>query len=290
MAQQELDPTYFSDREWAKRVVTWVAARKESDPHSFLDGNLTLVRQVLSHPQTGLRMVINIGPDALLNFLATNDYKNIYAHPVIGGERKEPTDERIRVDALLELHNPSEFYFGAVALGGTGVRYYGAFCMVLKRDRVPGGTRIFDRDSYDLLVEPLSGWSQNRMKQIVSSLKGTWDEHAIEMLIMKMLPKLPASQHLITAGTVSELVMTDQEFVEVHLQNEIVPKDLEEVREAPDESAVETTILNRKRNGRSPTAVEIRWVDQRHRVLQALAKRGIPNRVVTLHGAGYQWR
>jgi hypothetical protein len=236
-------------------------------------------------------MVVNIGPDALLSFLATNDYKNLYEEPVIGGQKRTPTPERQRVDNLLGFGaNAKHLYFGAAALGGGGVRYYGAHCMVLKADAVHPSTGIFDRDSYDLLQPPLAGWDENKMADIAKWLRGRWEADLVEMLIMKMLPKLPNAQHLVTAGTISELVITDQEFVEVHREGKIRRTDIEEVREAPEEVAVETTILNRKLNGGSPTAVELRWVRQRHKVLRALARHRIPHRVVTLHGAGYQWR
>jgi hypothetical protein len=291
MIRRELDRVYFSNRRWDERVEDWVRLHDRGDDESFLGGNLAVVREVLSDEETGLRMVINIGPDALLSFLITNDYKNIYEKPVIGGKQRTPTQERQDVDTLLGFGpQAQDFYFGAVALGGGGVRYYGAHCMVLKASEVPPDTRLFDRDSYDLLQSPLSGWDQQRTQEIADQLRGTWSKDVVEMLIMKMLPKLPDTQHLITAGSLSALVIADQEFVEVHRSGKIYREHLEEVRDAPEEVAVEMTILNRKRSGQSPTAVEIRWVAQRHKVLQALARNRIAHRVVTLHGAGYQWR
>ena len=291
MNRRELDPIYFSDHGWHDRVETWIGTYDRGASESFLGGNLVVVREVMSRKETGLRMVVNIGPDALLCFLATNDYKNIYEEPVIGGKKRTPTPERQRVDTLLGFGpNATSLYFGAAALGGGGVRYYGAHCMVLKAEAVPPTTRIFDRDSYDLLQPPIAGRDGSETAMIAQCLRGTWQSDLVEMLIMKMLPKLPSAQHLITAGTISELVITDQEFVEVHRQGKIRRTDLEEVREAPEEVAVEMTILNRKLCARCPTAVEIRWVRQRHKVLRALTRHRIPHRVVTLHGAGYQWR
>ena len=289
MIRKDLDPIYFSDRGWDERVEEWIRTNDTGDAVSFLSGSLDVVREVLSQKETGLRMVINIGPDALLSFLATNDYKNIYEKPVIGGTERNPTKERKEVDELLGF-GPQviDFYFGAAALGGTGVRYYGAHCMVLKE--VPPDTRLFDRDSYDLLQPPLSDWDPSTTQKIAKWLGGTWSSDVVDMLIMKMLPKLPATQHLITAGSISELVITDQEFVEVHRNRKIHRADLEEIRESPEEAAIEMTILNRRLGRRSPTAVEIRWVVQRHNVLQAVTRNGIAHRVVTHHGTGYQWR
>jgi hypothetical protein len=290
MRRLELDAMYFGNRAWKKRVLDSVKqTRYNGASAAFLHGNLAIIRKILTHQDTGLRMVVNIGADAFLSFLATKDYKNIYEQPVIGGKARIPSKSRERVDKLLGLEAPSKFYFGAVALGGTGVRFYGEYCMVVRPSRVRPTTGLFDRDSYDLLQPPLAGLSVERTRRIVRVLKGQWDTDLVEMLIMKMLPRLPGAQHLITVGNLSSLVMSDQEFVEVHLEDKISLQDLEEVRQSPDEVAIETAILNRRRTRRSPTLVEVRWVVQRHRVLRKLAGASIPYRIVTLHGKGNQW-
>lgn len=291
MKPRTLDATYFNTRPWARRVKEWIRKARGSGPAaSFLGANVTVIRQILSHADIGLRVVVNIGADALLAFLHTNDYKNIYENPVVGGRRRQPTKERVEVDRLLAFAQPaSSYYFAAVALGGTGVRFYGEYCMVLRPARVVPDTRIFDRDSYDLLLPPLSGWSQTKTRNFVRALRGRWGSDVVDMLIMKMLPRLPASQHLITVGNVSSLVMSDQEFVEVHLEGKIRHRDIEEIRQSPDEVAIEAGILNRKRLRQSPTLVEMRWVNQRHEVLSLLPQMPIAYRIVTLHGKGYQW-
>jgi len=284
-----LDAVYFGNRTWRQRLREGLKrVRSNASDAPFIDGNIAIIRQILMHTDTGLRMVINIGADALLSFLTTGGYKNIYEEPVIGGKRHTPTPERVAVDTLLGLDGP-QTYFGAVALGGTGVRFYGEYCMVIKPSRVDAATSVFDRDSYDLLLPPLAGWSASRTKKIVGALSGKWSDDLAEMLIMKMLPRLPGAQHLITVGNVSALVMSDQEFAEVHLAGKIRLADVEEVRQSPDEVAIESAILNRKRSRRSPTLVEIRWVEQRHRALAELAKHSMRYRIVTLHGKGYQW-
>jgi hypothetical protein len=289
MTRPPLDAVYFANRTWKHRVEQGLKrVRSNASDAPFIDGNVQIIREILMHADTGLRMVINIGADALLSFLSTGDYRNIYEEPVIGGKRHTPTPERITVDRLLGLEG-LQTYFGAVALGGTGVRFYGEYCMVLKPSRVDAGTPVFDRDSYDLLLPPLAGWSASRTRRIVDALRGRWGDDLAEMLIMKMMPRLPGAQHLITVGNVSALVMSDQEFVEVHLAGKIQLADVEEIRQSPDEVAIESAILNRKRSRRSPTLVEIRWVEQRQRALSELAKQSMRYRIVTLHGKGYQW-
>ncbi len=275
--------------DWKERVEQWLQREKEDgNANPFLEGNVQIIRQIMEHPETGLRVVINISSDALLSFLADGRYRNLYEEPVIGGKRRTPSPDRVKVDSLLGFGAQArDTYFGAVALGGTGVRFYGEYCMVLAPDQIPPDTRLFDRDSYDLLMAPLSGLDS---KKLVSQLGGTWAKDVIDMLVLKLLPELRYANRLITTGTVSELTLHDQEFVEVHRPGTITPKLLEEVRQSPDEVALESRIINRSQEGFPLTAVELRWCQQRERVIRALEDWGIRYRIVTLHGRGYQWR
>jgi len=141
------DPTYFSAQSWADRVDRWETDNQGS---VFSGGNVAVIRQMLSDPETGLRMVVNITADALRSFLSEGRYRNLYDSPLVGGSARQPSPERVKVDSRFGL-GPN-VYFGALALGGTGVRFYGEYCMVIKLDRVPADTRLFDRDSYDILA------------------------------------------------------------------------------------------------------------------------------------------
>jgi hypothetical protein len=285
MDLQKRDPIYFSDKSWGDRVEDWLAGKNEP----FLDGNHQVVRQIMENPESGLRMVVNISAEALLSFFASHRYYNLYEKPVIGGERREPSKERVQVDQLLAFErDPRNFYFGAVALGGAGVRFYGEYCMAMKPDRVNSGTRIFDRDSYDLLLSPLK--DEDDVGALAKKLKGNWKPDVVEMLILKLLPELRGANQLITTGTVSEMILHDQEFVEVHREGPIFPFEIEEVRQSPDEIAMEARIQARSSAGFPPTAVELRWLQQRQEVIKALERAGIRYRIVTLHGRGYQWR
>ncbi|HUK19735.1 MAG TPA: hypothetical protein VLW65_25120 [Bryobacteraceae bacterium] len=286
MSYLAFDPGYFSNDSWDKRVQNWLRGAANNP---FLEGNHRIIRQIVSHDESGLRMVINIGAEALLSFLAERHYYNLYEEPVIGGKRRTPSQERIQVDRLLGFGNrPREYYFGAVALGGTGVRFYGEYCMAIKPSEVPDDTQIFDRDSYDLLLPPLS--DVPNVSALATQLRGSWKADVIDMLVRKVLPELQGANQLITTGTVSEMILHDQEFVEIHKRGVIGPRSIEEVRQSPDEIAIEARIQGRANAGLAPNAVELRWLQQRRNVLDALAREGIPCRVVTLHGRGYQWR
>jgi len=285
-----LDDGYFSAASWKTRVKEWLSRENETaNDNPFLEGNVQIVRQIMEDSDSGLRVVVNISADALLSFLRDGRYRNLYEEPVIGGTRKGPSPERIKVDGYLGLGaNAKDYYFGAVALGGTGVRFYGEYCMVLNPSAVEPDTQLFDRDSYDLLVAPLS--DRRDLNQLINRLKGTWKGDVVDMLTLKLLPELRGSNRLITTGTVSELALHDQEFVEVHHHKTITPASIEEVRQSPDEVAMEARVLARNNAGFAFTAVELRWWEQREQVVRALEERGIRYRIVTLHGRGYQWR
>ena len=288
MPPPELDPVYFSDDQWGVRVQNWLAGNNES----FLEGNHQLVRQIMENQESGLRMVVNISADALLSFLAARRYHNLYENPVIGGVRRSPSKEREEVDQLLGFGNEArDFYFGAAALGGAGVRFYGEYCMAMKPSAVDPRktrTRIFDRDSYDLLLSPLK--DEPDPAALAQKLAGDWGSDLVDMLTLKLLPQLRGANGLITTGTVSEMILHDQEFVEVHRQKPIFPFDIEEVRHSPDDIAMEARIQARGNAGIPPTAVELLWLRQHEEVMKALEREEIRYRIVTLHGRGYQWR
>lgn len=289
---RDYDELYFTGDDWADRVRAWLAhEQKTGNLNPFLSGNQRLIRQTLEHRETGLRMVVNISAFALLNFLQTGQYKNLYENPVIGGMRRQPTKARLRVDELLEFGDDAkDYYFGAVALGGSGVRFYGEYCMVMKPARVDAGTRVFDRDSYDMLVPPLSELDDLELREVSRILRGEWGRDVVDMLVLKLLPELRSTNRLLTTGTVSELVLHDQDFVEVHYKRKIEAQAIEEIRQSPDEIALESRIRSRRASSFPPSSVELLWLRQREEVARAMQAEGIRYRVVTLHGQGYQWK
>jgi hypothetical protein len=86
------------------------------------------------------------------------------------------------------------------------------------------------------------------------------------------------------------MILYNQDFVEIHRQGNFDPFALEEVRQSPDEIAMEARVQARGAAGHPPTAVELLWLERRDSVVRALEREGIQYRIVTLHGRGYQWR
>jgi len=278
------DAVYFSQRPWSQRVGKWLA---KHGSEGFSQGNRDVVERILIDPDTGLRMVVNISAASLLCVLEEGRYRNLYDRPMIGEERREPSPERLEVDGKLGI-TPTT-YFGAVALGGTGVRFYGEYCMVIRRERVPPDTRLFDRDSYDIVLDPIKSLGLGP-PQLRSVLGGRWASDVVPMAMLRVLPELGHESRLVTSGTVSEAVLRDQEFIEVHLDGSFGVDDIEEVRQSPDETSLELTIFERERHSLPNSLTELEWARRRADVARQLDAHGVRHRVVTLHGRGYQWK
>jgi len=286
------DPAYFSAQPWMSRVQTWRAGGPATNV--FAAGNRAVIEHALADEESGLRVVVNIGVYALLQLVPDGRYLNLYERPVIGEERPEPTGERVTVDQLVEVDGPN-VYFGAPALGGVGVRFYGEYCIVLDLESVDPDPVLFDRDSYDVLLDPIQ---QDRA--IIAMLRGRWSIDIQPMVLMKVLPELDHDARLTTTGTVSDLVLRDEEFIEVHLR----PKqdanseecqsfnrtNIEEIRESPEEAAVSTRLRERDADGLRVTELEHEWLLRREQVARVINASDLRFRVVTQHGRGYQWK
>ncbi len=284
----DLDPIYFaSARTWGDRLKSWLAKTGEM---SFNDANRVTISRCLQDEKTGLRMVINIPADALIGFLSTGEYLNAYNEPIIGKRPRYPSETRIQVDGLLQFDDPSRYYFGAAAVGGTGIRFYGEYCMVLRRERIVDETRVFDRNSYDLLRPPFLALDDSAKADLVKKLRGKWSPDLVHILVLKLLPALRDTQWLVTLGTISDAILHDEEFTEVHLEGGFDPSDVEEIRQAPEEETIENPIAARYRQGLPPTAAELLWTARRAFVTGFLARKKIDNRIVVSSGRGNRWK
>jgi hypothetical protein len=298
---ESYDPVYFSADSWTDRVSRWIV---ETRAQEFADGNEQAVRQAISGTDSGLVAVINIGTHAILRLLPDGRYLNLYERPEIGGRLQKPTETRERVDAAMDIRGP-DVYFAALALGGCGIRFYGEYCLVLALDEIDPDPQLFDRDSYDILLPPFTDPELADPAVLVGILKGRWHADRYAMSLMKVLPELDHRRRLATTGTVSELLLKDQEYIEIHLhparatgdeQPEYAARggfgrpEVDEVRESPDDVAAATRLRERSDDGLLMTEVEYEWLLRREAVTRVLTAAGLPARVVTQHGRGYQWK
>jgi hypothetical protein len=280
----DLDDIYFAADSWTGRLDRWIQQHSATD--TFAAANATAVDVVASRRDLGLRMAVNIPAYALLLFLREGHYKNAYERWVEAGDKAAPSPTRCTVDDALfpPPLRPGDYYFGAVVLGGTGVRYYGDYCIVLKEDAsvIPEGTQMLDRNSYDIVFAPLAG--RESLRDIVERLRGEWATDRLAMAKMKILPALGISRRLTTAGGASETLLHDESFVEVHKEGSFGPADVHEIREAAADAAVEADIIGRRERGHLLSVEEIFWVARRHAVDRELASLDVPARIVVSGG------
>jgi hypothetical protein len=232
-------------------------------------------------------MVVNIPADALISFLNSGRYLNAYELPVVAGKRRGPSVSRRRVDALMGFKNPEQYYFGAASIGGTGIRFYGEYCMVLHRNAIAANTQVLDRNSYDVLCPPID--EEKNIKRTVASMKGTWRADTVDMLVLKVLPELSTATRLVTLGTVADAVLHDEDFLEVHKKGTFSPRDVEEIRETPEDQAIHNYIVDQFDSGNVPRPEEILWLARRARVRSIIRSSQVPSRVVATSGRGNRW-
>ncbi|GEM_PF-3542766 len=258
----QFDSVYFSPSAWRDRVRDMLESGP-ADP--FLDGNERVVRGLL---EAEMRVVVNIPTSALIGFLADGRYQNAYERrigqpsPQELGQVDADWDRRVRVDERLDI---ADRYFGALALGGYGVRYYGEWCLVLAIDSISPETSLFDRDSFDIEFEPLLS-----SPELVDLLRGDWSER-MDVAIMTVLTRLRTGPRLVTRGTISDLLLDDQEFVEVQMApfgsaaeaSGFAPSGVESIRQHPDDVGLESTIRSKEAAGLPLTGAELLWVERR---------------------------
>ena len=281
---EDLDPVYFSDLGWTHRLGDWLATRSEG--RSFLSANADAVELIAQRRDLGLRMAVNIPAYALLCFLRESRYRNAYERPPDAGKKSGPSPTRREVDAALfpPPARPEEHYFGAAVLGGTGVRYYGEYCLVLKEDEavLPEDTQVLDRNSYDAKFPPLAGLAG--LAEIFKKLRGQWGEDVLAMVKLKILPELGEALRLATSATASELLLHDESFVEVHKRGTFGPADVHEVRESPADASVEADLTGRRQRGEPLASEESIWLARRHRLARALGRLGLRTRIIVTTG------
>ncbi len=276
----------FQPMSWAERVEAWLNYRPPLE-QEFLSADRDAIRRCVGHGESGLRMVVNIPADGLLGFLADGRYKNAYELPFVAGSQRQPSATRREVDELVQLEPPQDYYFGAIALGGTGIRFYGEYCLALRPSSIDPQTRVFDRNSYDLIQPPFKG--HPGLKALVRSLRGSWDADVVDMLTLKVLPELRNTTRFVTLGTVSDCALHDEDYLEVHRRGTFGPGEVEEVRQAPEEQAIQSRIVDNWAQGTPPALAELVWLRRRAKVERALRRARVKSRVVASSGRGSRW-
>lgn len=251
------------------------------------------------------RCVINIGADALLKFFSDRQYKNTYDLAAPASQRPFPlvgathqvSERRRLVDELIGFPDAAahRLYFGAVALSGSGIRFYGEYCLVLSDEFVRGqDPQVLDRNSYDLVHPPLRDRVGSSVppavKVEVKWLCARWNDQLSDLLIMKVAPTIDTNNRLVTPGAVAEGILADEDFAEVHLKESFGPDQVEEIRFAPEEQSLASDLQSRMQRRRPLDAAEWLWLWRRNLVDVACDENHVRRRVTTAAGRTRRWQ
>ncbi|MFD4960439.1 hypothetical protein [Microbacterium sp. NPDC058389] len=244
----------------------------------------------------GARVVFNTASEHVPDILE-GGYKNTYdlgSRPRRVGD-EPPQSRRERVDdavvAAVERKTgqhrqltPGDLYFGAVEVNGSGMRYYGDICLVLRE--VDPDQVVLYRNSYDLVREPLRSIAEDDpglMADEAVLLAGSWAD-VPEMVIAKLDDTLGMPlRRLLTTAAVSAGVMDDEDYLEAPVTHSFSKADIAEARTTAADAAIEGMIAERSDRGPAPSVTELIWRASRRTAVRALLDAEIPV-VVAHHG------
>lgn len=291
-------PDYLDKWSWAQRKEYALDQASDWLSGDFAEANAAYVHEIVLATANNARLhvVFNIGADALRGFVLTDDYKNVYEHPVIEGKELQPSERRKRVDNIIGLDDPKKYYFCALSVGGTGMRFYGEYCVVLKSpDDAASVKRVLDRNSYDFTSPPLArvldGRPLSEQQQLASKLMCSFRTAELgDLLSIKVLQHHGARPRLFTIGTVGEAILSDEDYVEAYHEGKIRLATVLEIRSHPEDEMTESSIEDRFLRDEAVTSEELQWAARRQQVREAMDVKGIRHRVVTGNGRGRRWR
>ena len=279
------------------KTIKFIARNRGGRRRKFLNANAEMVRRVVKGqgsadrtPNDGAWIVCNISSAHIPAFCKTL-YKNGYDLGTyrIGDDGNVP--RRILVDQSLPIEEGTSFediYFCAVEINGSGIRFYGDLCLVLKRTETDPSTTILDRNSYDLLRPPLSArLNPNEVPQMraaAEQLSGKLASDLGYMAGVKVLDLRPISTRRLTTGQISESVLEDEDYLEVLKIGSFGAAALEEVRTTSADASAEVQIGEKLRLGMTPPIEALLWRKRRHDAEKALKTKKIGVRTVTTEG------
>ena len=254
----------------------------------------------------GARVVFNIPCVHVAAFVASSiqgdpkPYKNGYDLGKLRVGEPPPGESlgrRERVDRSLPLPDgaePGGIYFAAVELNGTGIRFYGDYCLVLRGSEIAADTVVLYRNSYDLIRSPIreeieeavrqGSTVEEAMRAAAAELKGTWKEDLAAMATVKMLREADPSDRRMTTGAISDGLLSDEDYLEVLYCKSFRAEDLQEVRCSAADAAEDALISDRWRVGPCPALEALVWQENRRKAEQFLNHVGVPIQIITTTG------
>ena len=284
---------------WAARISAF--SREQPRGSSSDKANLQAVADCLKVPSRpgnhGVRAVINIPAVWVPSFCERSSegrlpaYLNAYDREALGlvmGSKPEISRQRSVIDLwLTTLHDqePSQIYFAAVELNGSGVGFFGDICLVLAPGQIPTGTAILDRNSYNLFQEPfwteIAGGKTEREKKtalrnILGEISGTWGTDVGSMAAIKIVGSDAMRERRLTVGQISDGLLSDEDYMEVLKVGSFAVGDLEAGRLALADIVTEDQIERDYSNGQfAADHHHLLWAQQRRKAIAALRQAGV---------------
>jgi hypothetical protein len=291
-------------QKWQNKINDFIKQSAATDQlyANFASANDSSVK----HTTRTAHAVVNISSAHIINFCnrsRMNQYPAYLNCYDLGKKRVRlgddpPTENwevREIVDKALEtLHHYeiNKIYFMAAELNGTGVRFYGDICLVLKD--ISDETIILDRNSYELIREPLrsiiekpelSDQDKHEQRcQKAFELAGEWGNNLGEMASVKILTTSGERDRRLTAGQISTRILDDEDYIEVLKTDSFSAHDLECVRLSALDVALENYIFQCIGTVSPPEFVEYIWLRQRQKCREALIMHQVPVTVVVTEG------
>ncbi len=193
---------------------------------------------------------------------------------------------RQRVDAALPLpagETPDNLYFLAVEVNGTGMRFYGDLCLVLRS--TDSRVRVLNGNSYDLVRLPMSARTATDT-DLAGEAATYWGEWGKDLAAMGALKTFAArrGERRLTTAQVSDAILEDEDYLEVLRIGSFAAGDLHEVRLSMASVVAEADITERMRHGATPSAAALLWRKRRRDAVAAFDAAGVPIRIVTDSG------
>lgn len=313
----------MSKPNWSRDLIQAIQGASTRGPaDEYLEPNVQSAKQVarglgpdsdsaaVAEAGAGARIVFNMSCRYVKDFCDLGaTYQNAYERGTVGNRRQgvDKSVEQAALECNVQLA-PRDIYFGAVETSGSGIRFYGDMCLVLKtqpafvNEPQPGESTagpedpllILSRNSYDVIRAPAadtvnravqSGYSHaQRQAEHLLGWMGSWEEDLLSVIAIKVLEQLPRASRRWTTGQIAQAVLNDEDYIEVLYSKPFSTRDLLEVRLSATEVAAEAEIAAREATGESPLPEEAEWREQRREARRALARSGVPVHVVVTSG------
>ena len=293
-------------KNWGQDVAALIS--KSGSTKDLLIANADMVRRVIggkgpdknvADPACGARVAVNIAAVHVAAFCRAphngKNYKNTYdlneTPRLEGAGFKVKVPVRLVVDqTLCSVTNsqPEEIYFGAVEVNGSGIRFYGDICFILRVDAMKSDTVILKSNSYDLVRPPITPAGQapkpDLLKSHVKTMAGRWDDDTPNMAVLKVFALLKVSERRLTTGQISGATLDDEDYLEVLRIGSFDVSNLQEARLSAADAAAEAQVGEQLRLGPCPSLAELQWRKHRRAAVKALQAQGLRSRVITTSG------